>query len=76
MKLLTLSLLQDTMKYHKYEGVELNAHFEKFENETIFFLKRRNEPTNYCVYQVQDQTQSAITFLKGYLNALKHISVS
>ena len=49
------SLLQDTMKDHTYENLELNEHFEKVENETKMFLQYKNtEPNNYCIIKVDD----------------------
>ena len=42
--------IQDTMKDHTYENLELNEYFEKVENETKMFLKYKNsEPNNYCI---------------------------
>ena len=49
------TLLQDTMKDHTYDNLELNEHFEKVENETKMFLKFENtEPNNYCIIKVDD----------------------
>ena len=45
--------LQETMKSRNYESLELNEHFENFENETKLFLQYENiERTNYCVIKV------------------------
>ena len=41
-------LLQDTMKDHIYENLELNEHLEKVKNETKMFLQyKKTEPNNY-----------------------------
>ena len=48
-------LLQDTMKDHIYENLELNEPFEKVENETKLFLQYKNtELNNYCIIKVCD----------------------
>ena len=48
-------LLQDTMKDHTYENLELNEYFEKVEKETKMFLKYENfEPNNYCILKADD----------------------
>ena len=49
------TLLQDTMKDHINENLELNEHFEKVENETKLFLQYNNtEPTNCCSIKIDD----------------------
>ena len=49
------TLLQDTMKDHIYENLELNENFEKVENETKMSLQYENiEPNNYCIIKVED----------------------
>ena len=49
------TLLQDTMKDHIYENLELNEHFEKVKNETKMFLQYKNtEPNNYCIKKKDD----------------------
>ena len=52
------TLLQDTMKDHTYENLELNENFEKVENETKMFLKYENEPNNYCIIKVDDYEEN------------------
>ena len=53
------TLLQDTMKDHIYENLELNEHFEKVETETKIFLQYENtEPNNYCIIKVEDYEEN------------------
>ena len=52
------TLLQDTMKDHLCENLELNEHFEKVKNATKMFLQYKNtKPTNYCIIKADDYEQ-------------------
>ena len=52
------TLLQDTMKDHIYQKLDLNEHFENVENETKTFLQYKNiEPNNYCIIKVDDYNE-------------------
>ena len=49
------TLLQDTMKDHTYENLELNEYFERVKNHTKMFLKNKNSEINYyCIIKVDD----------------------